>query len=210
MKVILADINKELTDEWQKVFKGVDGVEIYHGSIFDLTCDALVSPANSYGFMDGGLDLYISRFFGWDVEKRVQSAIKRNHHGELLVGQSLIVPTDHEKIPYCISAPTMRVPMILGRESVNAYLATRGVFLLIKHSTFEDGNPIADKVKSVAIPGMGTGVGNVPFDVCALQMRKAYDDIVKETYEFPPSWNDAMNRHQRLYSDTTRDLQFPD
>ena len=36
---------------------------VHRGSIFDVACDAVVSPANSFGFMDGGIDaLYVDRF----------------------------------------------------------------------------------------------------------------------------------------------------
>ena len=207
MKLVFCDINEGLINSWNKCFKQEQNLEIIHGSIFNIECDALVSPANSFGFMDGGLDLRISKFFGWQVQERLQELIKQNHHGELIVGSAEIVETDHEKIPYVISAPTMRVPMIL-KDSVNVYLATRAVLILIKHGNFPDGTPIKGKVKCVAIPGMGTGVGRVPYDICALQMKQAVDDILYEKYDFPKSWIEAQKRHQVLNTKNFRDLQF--
>jgi hypothetical protein len=57
----------------------------------------------------------------------------------------------------------MRVPMVLV-ESVNPYLASRAVFRLITSGTFSSGTyksqPIAGHVKKIALPGLGTGVGN--------------------------------------------------
>ncbi len=207
MKIILADVQKPIITAWNNVFANADNVMVYHGSIFDVDADALVSPTNSFGFMDGGLDLQILEFFGWQVQERLQTLIKSKHHGELLVGVAEIVATDHPKIPYVIAAPTMRVPMILGRDTVNVYLATRAVLLLVAFGKFEDGTSIVDIVNSVVIPGMGTGVGKAPPEICARQMKQAIDDITGQS-EFPHSWMDAQMRHQLLYSEKYRDLQY--
>jgi O-acetyl-ADP-ribose deacetylase (regulator of RNase III) len=83
--------------------------------------DAVVSPANSYGFMDGGIDAPYMNHFGHEIQSRVRRQIY-DHHGELLVGVADIVETSHETIPFVIAAPTMRVPLGL-RDSPNAYLA---------------------------------------------------------------------------------------
>jgi O-acetyl-ADP-ribose deacetylase (regulator of RNase III) len=198
MKIVLADINKELTQAWRIVFSGFEAVEIHEGSIFDVEADAIVSPANSYGYMDGGLDLRLSEFLGWHVQDRLQERIRNKHHGELLVGVADIVPTDHAKFPYLISAPTMRVPMVLGRASVNAYLAMRGILILVQHGTFDDGTPINSKVNTIVVPGLGTGVGQVPADICALQMAEAVNEIVLGNKVFPGSWIAALRRQEYL------------
>lgn len=209
MKLIFCDINDLMIKAWKKYFIQDNNIQIYHGSIFDIKCDAITSPANSFGFMDGGLDLLISRFFGWHIQERLQEIIKSKHHGELLVGRAEIVETDHSVIPYIISAPTMRIPMIL-RDSVNIYLAIRAILLLVKHGEFPDGTLIKEKVKIIAIPGMGTGVGRLPHHICALQMKKAVDDYYYEKYQFPKSWMEAQKIHQLLYRKETTDLQFED
>lgn len=206
MNIVLADLQLSIVKEWKKQLSGNPDVSVYHGSIFDVDADALVSPANSFGFMDGGLDYMISEFFGWHVQDHLQTIIKDKFHGEILVGAAEIVATDHSKVPYVICAPTMRVPMILGSESVNAYLATRAALLLIKHGKFDDGTPVREKVRSVVFPGMGTGVGQVPPEICARQMKQAINDVNLH-YEFPKSWRDAQIRHQLLYSEDYRDLQ---
>ena len=68
----------------------------------------------------------------------LDALIFKHHHGELLVGTAEIVESGDKGIPFLIAAPTMRVPMIQG-ETVNAYLAARAVFLLIKHARFRAG-----------------------------------------------------------------------
>src|SRR5262249_36504621 len=44
---------------WNEVFREVEIVEASAGDYFDQPADAMVSPANSFGIMDGGLDLAI-------------------------------------------------------------------------------------------------------------------------------------------------------
>lgn len=55
MQIILAAVEPELADAWEQFCGDLPGVSIHRGSILDVECDAVVSPANSFGFMDGGL-----------------------------------------------------------------------------------------------------------------------------------------------------------
>ncbi len=132
MKIVLAAVENDLADAWEQHCGDLPDVSVHRGSILDLSVDAVVSPANSFGFMDGGIDHRYSQHFGWEVQDRLQELIRIRHHGELLVGAADIVETGNLRIPFVIAAPTMRVPMIL-RETVNPYLAARAVFLLIQH-----------------------------------------------------------------------------
>jgi O-acetyl-ADP-ribose deacetylase (regulator of RNase III) len=211
MKIILAAVDAPLADAWQEFCGDLDCVTVHRGSIVDLTCDAVVSPANSFGFMDGGIDALYSQHFGWHVQDRLQELIRNKHRGELVVGAAEIVDTDNPRIPFLIAAPTMRVPMILS-DSVNPYLAARAVLLLIQYGTFSAGplvgERVSDAVDSVAFPGLGTGVGRVSPRTCARQVRAAIDAVVLGTSSFPSSWADAQQRHQKLYTDRLRDLQF--
>ncbi|HNC46199.1 MAG TPA: macro domain-containing protein, partial [Acidobacteriota bacterium] len=169
-----------------------------------------VSPANSFGFMNGGIDLLYSQYFGWHVQEQLQQAIKTRHYGELLVGQAEIIETDHAQIPFVIAAPTMRVPMIL-RDSINPFLAARAVLLLIAHGIFSTGRfagqRVSDHVKTVAFPGLGTGVGQVGANTCAHQVRAAIEQVVLGNTQFPVSWTVAQQQHQLLYTDRVRNLQ---
>ena len=196
-KIILIDRNADLVHHWAILFQSTPSVEVHTGSIFDYEVDALVSPANSFGFMDGGIDYALSEVLGWELQRRLQKQIADLPEKELLVGRSLTLTTGHPKWPYLISAPTMRVPMVLGANSTNVYLAAKAVFNELKyHPT----------ISSIAMSGMGTGVGKVPYDICAHQMRAAYDAVfVGKPY--PTSWHDAQTRHQALYKATPRDLQ---
>jgi O-acetyl-ADP-ribose deacetylase (regulator of RNase III) len=210
LNVVLASIDTPLAEAWQRFCGDLPGVTIHRGSILDAPCDAVVSPANSFGFMDGGIDLSYARHFGWKLEQRLQELIRTEHHGELLVGHAVIVATDNARIPFLIAAPTMRVPMIL-RETVNPYLAARAALLLIKHGQFREGPFAGARVDSVvrivAFPGLGTGVGKVGPNICARQVRAAIEEVILERTSFPQSWADAQSRHQLLYGNRFRDLQ---
>jgi O-acetyl-ADP-ribose deacetylase (regulator of RNase III) len=210
LKIILAALDDDLADAWQRHCGDLPDVTIHRGSILDLSVDAVVSPANSFGFMDGGIDHLYSSRFGWEVQDRLQQLIRTRHHGELLVGAAEIVETGNDRIPYVIAAPTMRVPMILT-DTVNPYLAARAVFLLIQRGVVPSGalagEAVSDAVSSVAFPGLGTGVGRVGPNTCAHQVRAAIEEIVLGRGQYPRTWAEAQQRHQLLYTDRVRDLQ---
>jgi O-acetyl-ADP-ribose deacetylase (regulator of RNase III) len=211
VKLILTAVEKSLAAAWQEFCGDLNFVTVHQGSIIDVECDAVVSPANSFGFMDGGIDAVYLRYFGYDIQTRVRRQIFEHHHGELTVGAADVVETSDESIPFLIVAPTMRVPMIL-HDTVNPYLAARAVFTLVKHKTFlsgsHEGVPISEHIETVALPGLGTGVGRVGFNTCAHQVRQAIDDILLENYTMPQSWAEASERHQLLYTDKLKRLQY--
>ena len=210
LKIHLIALDDDLTRAWQDHCGDLPFVEVFQGNIFDVTCDAVVSPANSFGFMDGGIDRLYSHRFGWHVQERLQALIRERHGGELLVGTAELVETDDVSKPFLIAAPTMRVPTIL-RDTVNPFLAARAVLRLIRFGHAATGpfagEPVSELVRSVAFPGLGTGVGRVPPEICARQVRAAIEDVLLRPDAFPTSWHDAQARHQRLYRDHVTDLQ---
>lgn len=206
--IIFFDLQAGLCSAWRKLLENeqITGVDVYQGSFLDLSADAIVSPANSYGFMDGGIDRVYSDFFGWDLQKVLQKTIREKHHGELLVGQAeMITTTQSSTFPFLIAAPTMRVPMILGPVTVNPYLAMRAVLLLWEYGTHH-GRRICELVQSIAVPGFATGIGRVPAEVCARQQFQAVREM-RAPLVYPDSWHDAQTKHQRLYTDHPYDLQ---
>lgn len=198
MKIQLIDNSQEMCEAWEYQFKGCNDVTIFHGDLFEKSTDCIISPANSFGFMDGGLDLLISEIMGWQIQERLQKEIREKYFGELLVGQAVLIDSNFISIPFLIAAPTMRVPMIL-KDSVNVYLASRAIFLLLKQNHH--------RISTVTISGLATGIGQVPYDICAKQMKQAYDDVWLEKFVFADTWSEAQKNHQLLYSKTYRDLQ---
>jgi O-acetyl-ADP-ribose deacetylase (regulator of RNase III) len=196
-------MNEGLIDEWNKQFADCEDVTTHLGSYFSIPTECYISPANSYGFLNGGIDKVICKFYeekGIDIQQTVWDIVASKFNGEVLVGQAFFVKLYdlNKPIPSLIIAPTMRVPMIL-KDSVNVYLAARAIFLKLKE--YPD-------LKSVSICGLGTGIGRVPYDICAKQMKKAYDDFWLGKYKFPNTWGDAQDNHQLLYGDEIGDLQY--
>ena len=211
MNIILCAVDENLYGAWNDYCGDLEFVSCHRGSILDVSCDAVVSPANSFGFMDGGIDAIYMNYFGENIQTRVRRQIYDHHNGELLVGVADIVESGDEKIPFLIAAPTMRVPMNL-HDTVNPYLAARAIFILFKYGTFKSGKVkgerISDHVSTVAFPGLGTGVGKVRPEICAKQVRRAMNDILLEQYKMPNSWAQASEQHQTLYTDSPQRLQY--
>lgn len=198
MNLVLVSINNELESAWKYHLGDLPGVSFHRGHIMDVECDAVVSPANSFGFMDGGIDAVYLDNFGIHLEKRVQERIRTKFNGELLVGQATTVATESEKIhkiPWLIVAPTMRVPMRLPADTVNPYLAARAVFIEVSNYTSLD----PDKV-TVAMPGLGTATGGVPAEICGHQVATAWRDVFDPTpnQQADPFYQ-ACLRHRLLW-----------
>jgi O-acetyl-ADP-ribose deacetylase (regulator of RNase III) len=193
LQVILSALDVELEYAWLHQFKDYTNVQVRPGNILKHKADAIVSPANSFGFMDGGIDLVYSQHFGWEVEGRVREAILSNHHGELPVGSALIVPTEDSTVSHLICAPTMRVPMNV-ENTFNAYLAFRATLIAIRKHNQTASNPIS----SVLVPGLGTGEGRMSATACARQMRMAYDNVISGQKVTMGGLAGAVRNHLKL------------
>lgn len=154
---------------WKQYFDAVAAVEVIDGDIFAQQADAIVSPANSFGYMDGGLDLKISQKLGWGIEGKVRTELELNYFGELPVGNAIIVATDHAQYPFLISAPTMRVPANVS-DTINAYLAFKAIIQAVLNHNKSQQQPIT----SILCPGLGSGEGRMAASDCARQMYMAY------------------------------------
>ena len=176
------------------VFKSMPDVVIVEGDILEGRCDALVSPANSFGFMDGGIDLAYLRHFGIELQSRVQTNIRSDFHGELPVGQAAVIPTGHATTPFLVVAPTMRIPDRIG-DTLNVYLAFRAALLAVLAH-----NAVASRaIQCLRSPALGTGVGAMPLTRAARQMHAAYVSV----FESPHWLTDPaaiVNQHEDLRS----------
>jgi O-acetyl-ADP-ribose deacetylase (regulator of RNase III) len=195
LTVHLRDINADVVKAWKQAFADLREVQASGGDIFERGADAIVSPANSFGFMDGGIDLLYSRYFGWELESRLKDYLLAQHHGELPVGQAIVLATGHESIPFLVSAPTMRVPMRIG-GTVNVYLAFRAALIaVLAHNAASDRT-----IRSLLVPGMGTGIGDVAPEQAARQMRSAYDAIIGGQGGKARSARAILGEHRELLS----------
>ena len=135
---------------------------VKRGDLTQISCDAIVNPANSFCYMGGGIAGAIKRIGGNEIEKEAVSK------APIPVGTA--VETTAGKLPckYVIHAPTMNEPaMRIGIENVK--LATRAALEL----------GVELNLKSIAFPGMGTGVGGVSLNDAAevmVHIAKEFED----------------------------------
>ena len=137
-------------------------IEVRLGSLLEVEADAIVNPANSRGIMGGGVAGVIRRFGGEEIEREAVS------RAPVPVGEAVL--TTAGKLPFkgVIHAPTMEEPAMRTTEE-KVRRATRAALRVADENRF----------RSVAFPGMGTGVGRVPKDVAARAM-------VEEIRSFKP------------------------
>jgi O-acetyl-ADP-ribose deacetylase (regulator of RNase III) len=193
LRLILVDPDPVLCAAFGAHFGGLPGVEIVNGCFEDLLgFDCIVSAANSFGFMSGGVDAAIIRFFGDQLQERVQARLADEFLGEQPVGTSIIVETGNPKYPYIAHTPTMRVPMPVALTD-NAYVAMWAVLLAVRAHNRSEAEP---KIRLVACPGLCTATGRMPTDEAARQMALAY-----RFFLFPPrraDWNTAFDRQDLI------------
>ena len=203
LKLILVDPKPELCDAFRERFRMLPNVEIVVGKFEQLPVyDCMVSAANSFGLMDGGVDAAITQFFGNDLQQRVQKRILQEFLGEQPVGTSIVVETNHPKHPYVAHTPTMRIPMGIAHTDY-VYLAMWAMLLAVRQHNLKSEKQIT----VVACPGLGTATGHVPYRQAARQMALAYENFLN-----PPSyldWRFADKRQERIRFGGDMGLMFP-
>jgi len=114
-------------------------------SLLELAVDAIVNPANSSGRMGGGVAGAIKKLGGEQIEKEAMA------QAPIAVGEAVLTSAGKLPCKYVIHAPTMEKPA----EKTNAEKVFRAVTAAIELAKKK-------QIKSLAFPGMGTGVGKVP------------------------------------------------
>lgn len=223
VKLTLFDLNVSLCTAWEEEFENHENVVVKHAVLEEVEPhDCLVSPANSFGLMNGGIDAAISAMLP-EVQSLVQEEILLQYAGEQPVGTSVIVPTtatgdlSKQHFPWLAHTPTMRFPRPISPEVV--YDAMRAMLLEIRNFNatiimnamreadlgledllegkleiqIDDGRLI----RSVACPGLGTASGRVPPKIGARMMREAYDSI--ERNEPYADWTQVHEHLDPLY-----------
>ncbi|MEU8526914.1 macro domain-containing protein [Streptomyces sp. NPDC048629] len=170
LRVVLTDVNESVVAAWRAAFADTPGIEIRRGSILDEDVDAWVTPTNSRGRMDGGVDAVIKRHLGAGIQLRVQRAIRDRFAGNLPVGSAVCVPSGATVPRYVISTPTMVQSSQNVRDTLNVALACAAAF----QAVHRQNRKVPGSIRSVALVGMGAQTGRVPARVCANLMWTGY------------------------------------
>jgi O-acetyl-ADP-ribose deacetylase (regulator of RNase III) len=139
--------------------------------------DYIVSPANSHGLMDGGIDLVYCKMFP-GIQTVVRQAIKFHYPTTKLlpVGEVLCVPIETMRrckvptISHMIICPTMVTPMDI-RGTDNVYLSFKGLLKFLR------GLPKSKSKLKISIPAFGTLTGKMSGEDSALQVLKALGEL---------------------------------
>jgi len=195
LELMLVNPDPDMCAEWRRSFAAFESVSIVEGLYEDLPPhDCFVTAANSFGLMTAGIDAAVVAFHGQDLMDRLQLRIQSEFLGEQPVGTAIVEPTGTAGFPFVVHAPTMRVPKAVdGTDAV--YIATWASLVAIYRHNLESDV----RIRSVALPAMGAGFGNVPFREVARQMAVAYENFLH-----PPArldWDSIIERHKRLSYD---------
>ena len=134
---------------FERAYKGVS-IRVVREDITLQTVDAIVNPANSQMIMGGGVAGAIKRTGGKEIE---EEAVR---HAPVPVGKAEATKAGRLNAKYIIHTPTMRRPtMRITKENVR----------LAMKAALENVEKL--KAKSVAFPGLGTGVGGVDIKAAA-------------------------------------------
>lgn len=176
-KYIFFDIDDDLLNAYAIALSDIDNVEVCDEptDLRDLEeIDAFVSPANSYGYMNGGIDAIYSQIFP-NVQKILQSKISKlgfrdiSGRAILPVGSATIVTIESigtNQSFQLICAPTMHMP---GSPINTPENILHAMYAILKVTEYLPRDYI------VAVPGLGTGLGNLSRYESAKQIRKAFE-----------------------------------
>jgi len=157
-----------MCEAWEKQFSGYENINVLRCELFDLPeHNCLATAGNSYGIMNGGIDLSVRDMFGIGLQDAIQWGIVQHYCGRMPVGVALSVETGNPKFPRLIYLPTMERPKILTTGDVYH------LFYTLMYSIHGED--------TVACPGLGTGTGGVRPDDAARMMREAYDEYFGRT-----------------------------
>ena len=167
-QIHLIDINKEMTNIWQKHFD-LPNVKIHNTDLQTFLTDkdevdAIVAPANSFGLMTGGYDKAIIDYLGPQAQTNVLTMLNIVYNGYQPIGTCLAVPFYKY---FILHTPTMRKP-----EEI---IDPRVIFDCMYSCLVE-----AEKhnCKSILIPAFGGLTGKVPKETIAHLMRMAYERLI--------------------------------
>ena len=179
VKVVLVDINPKMIAAWQATFEENPEVDIVSGSMLEQHVSAWVSPTNSAGSMDGGLDAVIKGHLGTSIEKSLKKAITKEYGGNLPVGHAVCTSTGKQQPRYLISTPTMVASSEDVSDTLNVALAGAAALQAVNRQNEREPGSI----RSVALPGLGANTGRVPVEICADLMWTGYNLFRERSFD---------------------------
>ena len=213
LTIILYDTDKELVDAWKAAGERLlstsmrEQVVLERASLSTITSgpdpttfDCVVSPANSFGLMGGGVNLALSKAFGAArgvTISHVQKALWAEFFGHQNPGTCLIVDMEPLTGPcrFLAHCPTMRVPSTIPIGSDVVYCCMWSILLAVHKHNKQHADAAGDRssmIHKLLCSGLGTGRGKVSADACAEQMVlaiKHYFELSSHPDGVPKVWD---------------------
>jgi len=140
-------------------------IRLIKGDITELDVDAIVNAANNRLIMGGGVAGAIRRKGGREIEKEAMEK------GPIEIGEAVVTGAGKLKAKYVIHGATMGMDFRTDEDKIRK--ATRNAMK----------RAVEMKMKSVAFPALGTGVGGFPYERAAEIM---YEEVSKfSDQEYP-------------------------
>jgi O-acetyl-ADP-ribose deacetylase (regulator of RNase III) len=136
-------------------------IKAIQGDLTDQEVDAIVNAANNHLWMGAGVAGAIKRKGGTEIEKEAMSK------GPIPVGEAVVTRAGTLKAKHVIHAAVMGQDLTTNEEYIRS--ATLSTLRRAKEL----------KIKSIAFPAFGTGVGGFPVDECARIMLDSVKDFSK-------------------------------
>lgn len=132
---------------------GATEIVLKQGDLLDEGVEAIVCPANSFNQMRGGIAGVIRQRGGEIIEQEAMA------QAPVAVGQAVVTTAGKLKAKHVIHAPTMKLP-VQNATIEGAVLSVRAALACADQHNF----------KSIAFPGMGTGIGGLSYADAARAM----------------------------------------
>jgi O-acetyl-ADP-ribose deacetylase (regulator of RNase III) len=134
------------------------------GDITEVSADAIVNPSNSYGVMGGGVAWVIKKNGGQGIE---DEAVEQ---APIPVGSAVLTTGGTLKAKHVIHATTMTEPA----QRIDVENVRKSTMAALECAS-------KNGIKSIAFPGMGTGVGGVDRREAAEAMVEAIGNFSDST-----------------------------
>jgi O-acetyl-ADP-ribose deacetylase (regulator of RNase III) len=188
MKIIFFDNNKINIDKYENVLDVINQnnninllhskneikLEFVHSELSYLVCDnkfdIIISPANSYGHMTGGINKDICKidpFIQDKVSHVISKSIFFDMDNEPFIPVGTCVPVKINKDFSILIAPTMKHPKDITGTN-NVFLAFNAILISLKTLSYQNKDLV------IACSCLGTGIGGMDPEKSAKQILHAF------------------------------------
>ena len=165
---------------YEYIFSNGKVIQVAQGNLVVEETDVIVNAANGDLSHGGGVAMYISQGGGPTIQQESFAYVKE--HGRVETGDAVMTSGGNLKAKWVAHAVGPIWGNHDGDEPVLLYNAVQ--------AALREAN--AKEAKSIALPGISSGIFGGPKDVCALTAIKAAFDYLVDTPGLPPTSIDLV------------------